>query len=644
MKLEMRRIYVLMFLCIIGINQIEAQSEVIMTINEDDITKLEFENIFKKNNRDTAITQESLDEYVDLFINFKLKVKEAEELGYDTIPELISELAGYRRQLARPYLVDSKLSDDLLQEAYDRMKEEVRASHILIKAEEEDTLDAYNYITELRDRVLGGEDFAELARMESEDPSAKSNSGDLGYFTSLQMVYPFETMAYNTAVGEVSHPVKTRFGYHLIKVEDRRKARGEIRVAHILVKSALNDPQNKQEATKIKVQEIHSKLKAGEDFGQLASQYSDDKTSAKKGGELPWFGTGKMIEEFEEQAFRLTENDQVSEPFQTSYGWHIIKRIDYRDIRSFDELKGQLKAKVSKDVRSELTRKSFLNKMKKEYGFQSFEENISAAEALVDTSMLRSKWRFQKSPKYDKPIYTIGDSTVTQNDYLEHLARSQRRTNETDLNTLIDAKRKYYEDQFITQYENDRLEKKYPEFRSLMKEYRDGVLLFELTDKKVWTKAVNDTTGLESFYDKNKNKFMYDDRVDATIYTCKDEKIAKSARKLVKQKVESAEINKMINEDSQLNITIISDMYEREDHEIFENVAFKKGISKPQKLNGQVVFVNIKEVLPRQPKPLNEARGLITASYQNHLEELWIEELRSKYTVNVNKDVLYSIK
>lgn len=644
MKLFSTKTFVLTLLSLIGALWLQAQNEVIMTINDDEITKLEFENIFKKNNRDSVITKESLDEYVELFINFKLKVKEAEELGYDTIPELISELAGYRRQLARPYLVDSKLSDDLLQEAYDRMKEEVRASHILVKAEEGDTLNAYNHIMELRERIMNGEDFDEVAKKESEDPSAKSNSGDLGYFSSLQMVYPFESMAYNTPVGEISQPVRTRFGYHLIKVTDKRPARGEIKVAHILVKSALNDPRNKQDAAKAKIEEIHTKLKNGEEFSQMASQFSDDKSSAKKGGELPWFGTGKMIEDFEDEAFRLTENGQISEPFQTSYGWHIIKRIDYRDIRSFDEMKSQLKAKVGKDVRSELTRKSFLNKMKKEYGFTSFEENIKAAEALVDTSILRSQWKFKRSDEYSKPIYKLGESTAYQNDYLEHLMRTQRRNNETDLNVYLDTKRKSFEDQFITKYENNRLEEKYPEFKALMKEYRDGVLLFELTDKKVWTKAVNDTTGLESFYEANKNKFMYDDRVDATIYTCKDEKIAKQAKKLVKQNMESADINKAINADSQLNITIISDLYEKNDHEIFDNIPFKKGVSKTYKLNGQYVFVNIKDVLPEQPKPLNEARGLITASYQNHLEDLWIKELRSKYTVKVNRDVLYSIK
>ena len=638
----------LLLICVLTFLNLSAQDDVILTIDDTRITKTEFESIFKKNNRDSVITKDALDEYAELFINFKLKVMEAEALKYDTIPKLISELAGYRKQLARPYLVDTKLSDQLIEEAYDRMKEEIRASHILVMTEGEDTLDAYNKINALRKRVISGEDFAKVARESSEDPSAKKNSGDLGYFSSLQMVYPFESGAYNTAVGEISEPVKTSFGYHIIKVVDRRKSQGELKVSHILVKSSDSDPDNMKSQAKLKIDEIYEKVRSGEDFATLAKQHSDDKSTGPKGGDLPWFSTGRMVEEFERAAFALAKNGDVSEPFRTNFGWHIIKRHDFRDLKSFDEMRTQIKSKINKDVRAEMTRKSFTDKIKKEYGFKSFPGNFKQAEAVVDTSILKGNWKFKDFEKFQQPLMVLGDTTILQKDYLTYLFQTQRRSPKVDLTEFIIGKRRAFEDKIITAYENDRLEIKYPEFKALMKEYRDGVLLFELTDEKVWTKAVNDSLGLVEFYEKNKQDFMYGERVDATIYYCKDKKVAKRAKKMVKKGIDNGEINKSINVDSQLNVTIMSDLYEQDDEDIIAMIAsdkgFKKGITKFKVLNEQHVFVNVKEVLPPQPKPIEEARGLITASYQNYLEKEWIKELRTQRKIDLNKEVLYSIK
>ncbi len=622
----------------------EAQDNIILTIDDTKVSKTEFENIYKKNNRDSVITKESLDEYSELFINFKLKVMEAEELKYDTIPKLINELAGYRKQLARPYLVDSKLTEQLLQEAYDRMKEEIRASHILIMAQNDDTLEAYNKIMKLRKRVLEGEDFGKVAREMSEDPSAKQNGGDLGYFSSLQMVYPFESMAYNTETGEISEPVRTSHGYHIVKVLDRRKSQGEMRVAHILVRSPESDSDNKKSQAKLKIDEIYSRAKSGEDFGTLAAQHSDDKSTSKKGGDLPWFSTGRMVAEFEKAAFALKTDGEISEPFRTSHGWHIIKRHEYRDLKSYEEMRSQIKSKINKDVRSEMTRKSFIDRIKKEYGFQYFPGNIKQAEALVDTTILKGTWKFKDFDSYKQPIMILGDTTLYQKDYLIYLFQSQRRSTNMTLEDYMEGKNLSFQDKIITAYEDDRLEAKYPEFRSLMKEYRDGVLLFELTDEKVWSKAVNDSIGLVNFYEENKQQFLYEERVDGTIYYCKDKKLAKTAKKMVKKGIPNVEINKALNVDSQLNITIISDVYEKDDKEIISLIDFEKGISKCKVVNDQYVFVNVKEVLPKQPKPINEARGLVTAAYQNHLEKEWIKQLRNKHTINLNKEVLYSIR
>ncbi|MEM7162543.1 MAG: peptidylprolyl isomerase [Bacteroidota bacterium] len=639
----MYRALIILSLSLLCVN-VQMSSQTILTIDEHKVSKTEFENIFKKNNRDSIISKESLDEYAELFINFKLKVMEAERLKYDTIPKLISELAGYRKQLARPYLVDTKLTDQLLEEAYNRMKEEIRASHILIMAQGEDTLDAYNRIREIRERVINGEEFGKVARELSEDPSAKKNSGDLGYFSSLQMVYPFESAAYATEVGQISDVVKTSFGYHIVKVVDRRKSQGELKVSHILVKSAEGDPDNKKKQAKLKIDEIYQKVVQGEDFATLAAQHSDDKSTSKKGGDLPWFSTGRMVEEFEKAAFSIENNGDVSEPFKSTFGWHIIKRQDYRELKSFDEMKGQIKSKINKDVRAEITRKSFIDKVKKEYGFNQFKGNMEQVESLTDEKIMNGTWEFKDFEDYKQPVMSIGDSTVNQKEYLRYLFNTQRRSPKMELEDYLAKKRISFEDKLITAYENDRLEAKYPEFKSLMKEYRDGVLLFELTDEKVWTKAVDDSLGLVDFYENNKQDFQYKDRVDATVFYCKDKKIAKKARKMAKKGIDISEINKTLNEDSQLNVTIMSDIYERDDRDIISLIEFEDGISKCHILNQQHVFVHVKEVLPPQPKPLNKARGLVTAAYQNHLEEEWIKTLRMDRNISLNKDVLYSIE
>ena len=633
----------ILFCAFWSLNQISI-AQTILTIDDLEVSKSEFENIFKKNNRDSLITKEALDEYAELFINFKLKVLEAERLQYDTIPKLINELAGYRKQLARPYLVDTKLTDQLLEEAYNRMKEEIRASHILIMAQEDDTLDAFNRIKEIRERIMNGEEFGQVAREVSEDPSAKKNSGDLGYFSSLQMVYPFETAAYNTEVGEVSDIVRTSFGYHILKVVDRRKSQGELKVSHILVKSSNTDPDNKKKQAKLKIDEIYQRVIQGEDFATLAAQHSDDKSTSQKGGDLPWFSTGRMVEEFERAAFAIKENGEVCEPFMSTFGWHIIKRQDYRELKSFDDMKGQIKAKINKDVRAEITRKSFIDKVKNEYGFSQFKGNIDAIEPLIDEKVMSGTWKFNDFDSHKQPVMSIGDSTVTQKDYLRYIFNTQRRSPKMTLEDYLARKRISFEDKFITAYENDRLESKYPEFKSLMKEYRDGVLLFELTDERVWTKAVNDSLGLIEFYEANKKDFQYQDRVDATVFYCKTKKIAKKARKMVKKGIDIAEINRTLNQDSQLNVTIMSDIYERDDKDIIALIEFKEGISKCEIVNQQHVFAHVKEVLAPQPKPLEKARGLVTAAYQNHLEERWINSLRENRNISLNKDVLYSIE
>ena len=644
---------ILLLLSIISL-QVFAQdsaSPVLMTIDDREITKSDFETIYKKNNRDSSITQEDLDEYLDLFINFKLKVMEAEEMGMDTIARFKRELSGYRDQLARPYLVDKAVTDSLVKEAYDRLKTEVRAAHILIKLppspSPKDTLEAHGKIMAIKAKVdADPSKFGAIAKTQSEDPSAKSNAGDLGYFTSLQMVYPFETAVYNSEVGEITGPIRTRFGYHLVKVEDKRPARGEIKVAHIMIRSEESDPEDVKASLKQRADEVYAKLEAGEDFAELARKFSDDRTSASKGGELPAFGAGKMVEEFEEASFALTEPGQLTEPIKSPYGWHIIKLIERIELKSFDDYEKELRSKISRDSRSDITKDSFINKLKKEYNYADYRKRLKPFYAGIDTSYFYGRWEPSTALQNgDKVLFEMNRLTFSQAEFTAYL-QSRMRSSRTpiDIEQLVNESFENWVDSEIMAYEDGILEVKHPEFKALMQEYRDGILLFDLTDQKVWSKAVEDTVGLEAFYKEHQNEFMWEERAGYDIYTVEDQAAASKVKKLLKKGKNQDEIRDALNEASALKVRVSSGLAERQKEPILEKVTWEVGVSDPIDDEGQLKVVHIKEIRQPEPKAFSDAKGLITAAYQNYLEKEWIESLREKHEVSVDKEVLYTIK
>lgn len=627
---------------------------ILLSVGGDPVTKSEFEAIYHKNNNKTDLTREDLSEYLGLFVNFKLKVKAARDEGKDTLSAFKNELKGYRRQLAQPYLTDKDVNEKLIEEAYDRMKSDIRASHILFMlspdALPKDTISVYNKALSVREKLLKGEDFETLARKYSEDPSAAQNGGDLGYFTSMMMVYPFETAAYNTKVGEISMPVRTRFGYHLVKVTDKRPNQGQVRVAHIMVKVNEKDNDTTIAKAESKINEIYSKLQAGEDFGLLASQFSDDRTSGKNGGQLPWFGTGKMVPEFEKVAFSLSKEGDLSKPFRSSYGWHVVKLLEKKGQPSFDEMKAELKQKVAKDSRSEVSKDAVIARIKKENNFSEDYKALEQLIAKVDTNYLSGTWKSAIAANMNKKLFQLGDEVTTQKDFAEFLAQNQtKQAKDQKVEALVRKAYEYYKEQQIIAYEDARLEQKYPEFRLLMQEYRDGILLFEITDENVWSKALKDTAGLEAFYDKNKNNYMWDTRVDAVIYKAADAKVAKAARKLVAKRESKSmsveDIKNKINKKSQLNLQTEDGRFVKGENETVDAVEWKKGLS-ADRINedGTVTFVEITDVIAPTPKSISEARGLITADYQNYLEQEWIKALKEKYEVVIYKDVLETVK
>lgn len=646
------RFWISLALSIISLPVIGQSDKVVMTVDNQPVTVSEFKNIYEKNNEKPSYKKEDLDEYLILFKDFKIVVAEAMDQQYDTIPRLQRELKGYRDQLARPYLIDKDKTEELVKEAYERMNQEVHASHILIRvqpgAAPKDTLEAYNRIKAIKESIEGGDSFEKVAKAKSEDPSAKENGGDLGYFTALQMVYPFENAAYETKEGEISDILRTRFGYHILKVHDKRPTRGKMEAAHIMIAFSKNPNREEIENAEKKINELYQKLQDGEDFFTLASQYSDDVTTKKRGGRLPFFGTGttqRMLPKFEDEAFALENNGDYTAPFKTDYGYHIVKRINLEPLQSFEKMEKQIRTRVNKDSRSQLTKSSFIAKLKKEYDYEENRKNLYKIIPLIDSSFFAGKWTVEPdSKKYKKVIFSFAGQAYTQNDFIEYLLQIQRKQEPQPIKAFLDQTFDTYVENKIYNYEKDHLEAKYPEFKNLMQEYRDGVLLFEIKQDMVWNKALKDTTGLKAFYEAHKENYMWDKRYDVDVFDCKDKSTAEEIVKLLKKgKLEIDSIVRKINASSQLNVK-----YDHKkipvDSDEFEDLSVKKGINGPFKKNGKYFVYKINETLEPSIKALDEARGIITSDYQKQLEKEWMKSLRDKHTIKVNEEVLYNIE
>lgn len=625
---------------------------VLLTVAGEDVSKSEFLAVFHKNSRkDKVIDPKSLEEYVELYINFKLKVSEAKELGLDTTKAFIKELAGYRKQLAAPYLKDKEVNEALLKEAYDRKLKDVRASHILIKVkadpEPSDTLLAYRKIMKIRKRILRGEKFDDVAKLVSEDPSAKDNGGDLGYFSVFQMIYPFESAAYSTEPGNLSKPIRTRYGYHIIKVTDKRDAIGEIKVAHIMVIAKKGIKPEVMAQKKTKIEEAYGKLKAGEKFEDIVSQYSEDKKTSGKGGALPWFSTGKMVGVFDAAAGALKKKGDYSSIIQTEYGFHIIQLLDKKPVPQFDDIKSELKSKISKDSRSNKPTEVFVQKLKKEYKFKQTIREKYDFYKVVDDSYFRGQWKADKATALKSTMFTLAGTKFTQQDFATYIEQHPTKNRKATAKSVVNQLYKRFVQETCIAFEDGRLESKYPEFKALVQEYNDGILLFELTDQKVWSKAIKDTTGLRIFHENNKNNYMWEQRVNASIYTCKDEATAKKVRKTVKKGLKKGyskdDILKLTNTDGDV-LTIEEEKYLKGDNDLIDKITWAVGFSDNQTVEKSAVFVYVKEVLKPMAKTLTEAKGLVTADYQTYLEKEWIEVLKKKFKYSVNKEVLATIK
>jgi len=632
-----------------------AQKEpVVMTINNKPVTKTEFLQIYTKNNPNPSFDKDSLDRYMQLFEVFKLKVAEAEALGYDTLPRLQKELEGYKKQLALPYLIDSVQNQAMVKEAYNRTATEVRCSHILIKldpnASPKDTLAAYNRLLGLKARIEKGEDFASIAKSKlgSEDPSAVNNGGDLGYFTAFQMVYPFEEKAYTTPVGTISEPFRTRFGYHILKVTDKRPARGTIKVAHLMIATGREATAETRQNAEKKINEIYDSLVTGSSWDKLVNAYSEDANSIKKGGELPAFGSGtsqRMVLEFEDAAFALKQVGEFSKPVRTQYGYHIIKLIEWTPVKSYDNLRRELQAKVNKDERSKVTQDSFVQKLRAQYAYQNKgEKGLDWFVSNLDSTYFIGKWTADNL-KSNKTLFVLDGKKFKQQDFAQYAVRNYRSVRKDAPQVVVKQLYQQWEKSEILAYEEALLPAKYPAYKALLQEYHDGIILYEIMQDQVWNKAVKDTAGLRAFFMENRSKYNWSNRLDATVYECKDEYIAVQVYGMLVQSdtINSKAVLEVINKDSELNLKVRMNKFEIAQTPYLQQRNFTPGLNPVYLMDGKWYVVKVAAVLAPAPKEYNEAKGLATSDYQTYLEKKWLEALRLKHKIVINEDVLYQI-
>ena len=630
----------------------QAQKEkALFTVDGVDVPVSEFEYIYKKTNGDKAdFSKSSIDEYLDLYKKFKLKVRRAKDMKLDTIPALQKELAGYRKQLADSYLTDTEVTETLVKEAFERTQKDVDVSHIMIAVKADaspaDTLAAYQAAMDIKKQIITGKKtFEELAVEKSADKSAKTNKGRLGFVTALlpNGFYGLETAAYTQKVGKIGGPVKTAAGYHIVKVNDVRKARGEMEAAHILIR--VDAEKGNEVAAKTKIDSLYDVLKGGADFAELARAFSEDKNSARKGGSIGFFGIRKFEMSFENVAFGLQKDGDFSKPFKSSVGYHIIKRISKREAEAFDIAKRRLQPKVQRDSRHKLAKTVMINRIKAEGGFKENNELYNSFRDSLKADFLTYKW---KAPVIEKDIdlFTFDNGmSYKLSDFTKFCtSNSRKRIRGGSRNKPFEMADQLYEE-FVNEkcikFEESQLEKKYPEFRALMREYEEGILLFEATKILVWDKASQDTIGLQQFYDLNKGDYKWKQRARVTYYTVSAEaanlmpKVKKSIGKLT-----AKEISDKFNTSEKVVITTQERVLEKGKEKNVDKIEWTPGSSTDwivNKSNNSATIIKIEELIPPTEKTLKEARGYVIADYQDFLEDKWIKELGKEYKIVMNE-------
>ncbi len=617
------------------------ENDILLTISGEPVSANEFMRVYNKNlNLVQDDSQKEVDSYLELFVNYKLKLAEAKALRYDKDPAYINEFKSYKNQLIQTYLTDKNVTDDLVREAYYRTENEVKAQHILVLLDEveTDTLAAYSKIEAYRERFLN-EDFESLKKELHNGKSVFVE--DLGYFSAFKMVYNFESVAYATEVGSVSQPFRTRFGFHVVKVLDKRKSKGQVSVAHIMIANTQKDTTL---VAKDRIQELHRLLLQGEDFGELAKQFSDDKSSSIRGGELKPFKSGQINSEiFETTAFELSPSNPISKPIQTQFGWHILKYINRKQVQSFEELQSELESRVGKDSRSQLVKAKMLEQLLAEYQIETPNSNLAKFQSNLNYNTSKNVWELPSNFNKSQSFLNIKNQTHTYLDFLEFL-NNNLKSIKKEWPTSVVVKKQYasFLEKSVFRYKEENLEKENKEFSYILNEYREGLLLFELMQDKIWEGAKNDSTGLQEFYNLNKQNYIWPDRIEGSVARSSNAKYIKKVRKYWAKNKSIKLIDEVLNKKQQ-NVIFSNGELELGHPTLPKSIPYKTGLSDVIKENSNFYVINVTALKPTTLKTFEEAKGQLLADYQIVLESEWINDLRAKFKVVINQDVLAKV-
>ena len=640
-----------LFLTILSCNS-HAQDlpdRVLMTVNGQNVTAGEFIRMYKKSYEPGNL--KDLDSYLDQFVVFKLKVAEAVHSGNDTTKAFRTELGGYRNQLAQNYLTDPDTKEKLLKQAYLRSLTEINGWHILVAIPPEsspaDTLRAWKKAKNIRERINHGESFEQVARSSSDDPSVKINGGNLGYFTAFQMIMPFEDVAYNLKKGEISEPVRTPYGYHIIMVAGKRPSSGKIKVAHIMISVPPGASDKVAAAAKDSIWMVYRKLIGGTPFADLAAKYSDHRESASKGGELNWFGAGEIISDFAEASFKLKNNGDFTLPLKTVYGWHIIKRIDRKPPGTYEEMRTWLEGKINESYLNSISKKSFVEKLKKEYKYSVNSSNTAWFISNTDTLVIRGMAKYDRSKMPQGVIYTFAGQQLTTHEFANFIEKRGSIISTNDPAIFINRTIETCLADQITKYENSILEKKYPDFRYLMNEFHDGILLFDISGKKVWNKSQDDSTGLKKYYEDNKTKYPGKGSIRGKIYVLNMKDGIKNLRSSYtkcagKPDCDIKMVSKFIVKGDTL-LRIKPGIWYKGDNSTIDSIKWEMGVHEII-WGGLPALLVITAVNPPTPLPFADVQSEMISGYQDYLEKSWIAQLKEKYPVKIDKEVFEEIR
>ena len=627
----------------------QEKKEVLVVVGTISIDKGEFLQLMAKERESespaNSLTRKEFEENFESFLNYKLKVIEAESIKLDQMEEFNLEFSSIKESLIAPYLIKNSIEEGEVKKVFARLQEIVRAKHILFQfppnPKKEDSIAVLQLALKVKSELENGGDFSALAANYSDDPSAKVNKGDLGYFTGLQMVQQFEEAAYTLPVGSISDPILTDFGYHIIQVSGRQANPGEVQVSHILVRFDSENPSQEENARR-KISDIYAEIqKESTIWEEIVQTYSEDFGTKSAGGVLPWFGVGTMIPEFEVAGFSLTDIGEVSPPIKTAYGYHILRLEGKRGLQPYEEVEQSIRSKILRNSKTGMIESQVVAIQKSRFGFQENELGISkVAGAVTATDILSFGAAIQEKKLGGTELFKVNGSSYTAGDLVNFMQTKEMTPK--GIGTFFELWLDKFTEATLAKTEEVDLEKNNKAYQMLLKEYRDGILLFSLTNQEVWQKGLNDSLGQQGFFEKNTQKYQWKGRVQAYLTKVIDASKLENARKFLQNKGFDTDSFAAFEADYRSNYpdayATESGTFEYEAHPILSKVDLNTPYQELV-IEGTSYVLVVGKVYPPGPRKFEEARGLVIRDYQEFLDQALTKRLKEKYPIQINAGV-----